>query len=334
MKSNHLAGKGKTLAALLVLCLSWMLFSGCSAAQSGSTPAQAGADGRVLRVGMECAHAPNNWEEAGATETNLPIINNEGFYAEGYDVQIAKRIGEALGAQIEIVKYPWEGLLEALNQGQVDLIVSGMVDSEEHKQAAAFSDTYAVAPTEYSVMVQRGGAYASAKTLADLSGASVLGQRGTKLDTVIDQIPGVNHISPVDTIPNMLERLHSGTVDGIVINLDSAQAYLNAYPDLAVIDFPDSDGFVLDFSGICVGVRKADTALLDEINAALAGISAEERRALMPGASITERMQFNEIPPHVEYSFTQKGRDLMPVFYAMMNWGFAYDEENEAIERP
>lgn len=36
------------------------------------------------------------------------------------------------------------------------------------------------------------------------------------------------------------------------------------------------------------------------------------------------RKQFNEIPPHVEYSFSQKGRDLMPIFYAMMNWGFKY----------
>ena len=36
--------------------------------------------------------------------------------------------------------------------------------------------------------------------------------------------------------------------------------------------------------------------------------------------------QFNEIPPHVEYSFSDKGRDLMPVFYAMMNWGFKYEE--------
>ncbi len=26
------------------------------------------------------------------------------------------------------------------------------------------------------------------------------------------------------------------------------------------------------------------------------------------------RVQFNEIPPHVEYSFTEKGRDLMPIF--------------------
>lgn len=40
---------------------------------------------------------------------------------------------------------------------------------------------------------------------------------------------------------------------------------------------------------------------------------------------LISREQFNEIPPRVEYSFTQKGRDLMPVFYAMMNWGFKYD---------
>jgi len=33
------------------------------------------------------------------------------------------------------------------------------------------------------------------------------------------------------------------------------------------------------------------------------------------------REQFNEIPPHVEYSFTERGRDLMPVFYEIMRWG-------------
>lgn len=41
---------------------------------------------------------------------------------------------------------------------------------------------------------------------------------------------------------------------------------------------------------------------------------------------LIDREQFNEIPPRVEYSFTEKGRDLMPVFYAMMNWGFKYIE--------
>ena len=35
---------------------------------------------------------------------------------------------------------------------------------------------------------------------------------------------------------------------------------------------------------------------------------------------LISRKQFNEIPPHVEYSLTEMGRDLLPVFYAIMNW--------------
>ena len=41
---------------------------------------------------------------------------------------------------------------------------------------------------------------------------------------------------------------------------------------------------------------------------------------------LIDRKQFNEIPPHVEYSLTEMGRDLLPVFYAIMNWGFRHEE--------
>lgn len=40
-----------------------------------------------------------------------------------------------------------------------------------------------------------------------------------------------------------------------------------------------------------------------------------------------KREQFNEIPPHVEYSFTEKGKDLMPIFYEIMRWGFKHDND-------
>ena len=36
------------------------------------------------------------------------------------------------------------------------------------------------------------------------------------------------------------------------------------------------------------------------------------------------RMQYNEIPPHVEYSLTPKGEELLPVFYAIAVWGLKY----------
>ena len=42
---------------------------------------------------------------------------------------------------------------------------------------------------------------------------------------------------------------------------------------------------------------------------------------------IVRREQFNEIPPRVEYSLTAKGRDLYPIFYAMMNWGYKYEKD-------
>lgn len=42
---------------------------------------------------------------------------------------------------------------------------------------------------------------------------------------------------------------------------------------------------------------------------------------------IVHREQYNEIPPRVEYSFTKKGRDLFPIFYAMMNWGYKYEKD-------
>ena len=42
---------------------------------------------------------------------------------------------------------------------------------------------------------------------------------------------------------------------------------------------------------------------------------------------LIRRKQFNEIPSHVEYSFTEKGRDLMPVFYQIMIWGFKHEND-------
>ena len=36
---------------------------------------------------------------------------------------------------------------------------------------------------------------------------------------------------------------------------------------------------------------------------------------------IIHREQFNEIPPHVEYSITEKGKALLPVLFEISKWG-------------
>ena len=256
-----------------------LLFTGCSSKPDSST-----GDADTVRIGCKFAYVPYNWEEDSATEYNAPIENHDGFYGDGYDVQIAKRVAEAMGKEPVFVKVSFDGLMQALDHGQIDMVISGMLDSPEHRQAADFSNTYAVAKTEYTVLVNQDSSYAGATALEELSGASILGQRGTRLDTVINQIRGVSHISPVDTIPAMLDRLLKGTVDGIVINRETVEVYTSQYEELTGLTFEEGEGFELDFSGICVGVRKGDTELLEAVNAALDEISEADRTALFDAA--------------------------------------------------
>lgn len=40
--------------------------------------------------------------------------------------------------------------------------------------------------------------------------------------------------------------------------------------------------------------------------------------------NIVHREQFNEVPPHVEYSLTEKGTALLPIVHEMAKWGETY----------
>lgn len=44
---------------------------------------------------------------------------------------------------------------------------------------------------------------------------------------------------------------------------------------------------------------------------------------------IIHREQFNEIPPHVEYSLTEKGKALLPVFTELAKWGEKYIDHTD-----
>lgn len=261
------------LAALMILALAACGGSAPAASQAPTAEAPA-ADVKQFRVGMECAYAPSNWQEDTATDSNYPIENVPGAYAEGYDVQIAKHIADSLGCELVIVKLAWSGLIEALNQGQIDAIIAGMADTAERRESINFSAPYHV--TEYALMLLPDSRFVGGTTIHDFSGASILGQKDTKLDTVIDQMDGVNHLPPVDSVPNMISRLDQGTCDAIVINLENAPGYLALNPDYVVVEFAEGDGFDLGFNGSCVGLRKSDDALCQDINASLAEYSQED----------------------------------------------------------
>ena len=236
---------------------------------------------RVIRVGVECDHAPYNWEEKTKSDSNAPLVNNPGFYAEGYDVQIAKAVCEKIGAKAEFYKVNFDDLINALNIGEIDAIFSGMVDTDERKEKIDFTVPYEVTKTEYAAVVNTKSRYASAKSIRDLEGARMIAQKNSRFDAVIEQIPNVKHLPPLESQTSIIMEVMNFNADGTVVNYDTGLSYEKTYPNITVIYFPDDKGFELGFTGLCAGVRKSDKKLLDEINYAIESISYRQRQRIM-----------------------------------------------------
>lgn len=236
---------------------------------------------KILRIGVECDYAPNNWEENNPSEYSVPLSNHQGYYADGYDIQIAKIVADNMKCTLEVKKLAWDHLIPALLRGEIDAIFSGMLDNKERRRMINFSDTYEVSETEYAVIVNTSTKYVMASKLTDFKGAKFTGQKSTNLYSAISQVPGAIALPAVDTVTEMLEAVTSGRADASVINLDTGRSYEVVHKNLKVIRFPKGRGFNVGFSGICAGVRKNDKELLSKINDAIEGIKKSERRSIM-----------------------------------------------------
>lgn len=172
---------------------------------------------KTLKIGMECDYAPFNWTQNDDKNGGYPIANNAGKYANGYDVQIAFKIAEALGYKLEIYAYTWDGLIPAVQSETLDGIIAGMSPTEERKKEVSFSTPYY---TSNLVIVTRKDSSVYGKTTLkniDVSGVKLAAQPGTfHLDALRAQTSNVEVVSSLATFSDMLMALQAGTIDGYV----------------------------------------------------------------------------------------------------------------------
>ena len=105
---------------------------------SGSTDTSNG----TLKIAMECAYAPFNWTQTTDANGAVPIQGQDGMYANGYDVQVAKYIAAELGMALEVYSYVWDSLIPAVQSGAVDAIIAGMSPTAEREEQVDFTDCY------------------------------------------------------------------------------------------------------------------------------------------------------------------------------------------------
>ena len=289
----------KSIPALLLSAAMMLSLAGCGAtastapSEAASTEATSGAaadaipgveDG-VLTVGMECAYAPYNWTQADDSHGAVPIANNPGSYANGYDVMVAKKICETYGWELEVMAIEWDGLTPALNAGTIDAVIAGQSMTE-----ARLAEVDMAGPYFYASIVcvtKADSAQAAATGISNLTGTCTA-QTGTIwYDSCLPQIPGADIQTQAETAPAMIMAVESGSVDFICTDMPTAMGACSTYPDLTILDFSGSeDDFQVDEGEINIGisVAKGNTALKDAMDGVLSGMTADDFNAVMDEA--------------------------------------------------
>ena len=251
------------------------------APETTATEIQGVEDG-VLTVGMECSYAPYNWTQSDDSNGAVPIVNNPGSYANGYDVTIAKKIAEANGWELEIMAIEWGGLSPALKAGTVDMVIAG-----QSMTADRMAEVDMAGPYFYATIVcvtKAGSEQDGAIGISDLTGTCTA-QTGTIwYDTCLPQIQGAELMPAAETAPAMIMAVESGTVDFICTDMPTAMGACATYGDLVILDFTASDDdFDVSDEEINIGlsVRKGNTTLLDAANKVLSSMTAEDFNTLM-----------------------------------------------------
>ena len=115
-------------AALCALLACGLVACGKQEASPG-TPAASAAAARALVVGTDAAYAPFESQ-------------NEKGEIVGFDIDVVKAVAQKAGLEVKFVNTPWEGIFNALKQGDRDLLVSSITITDERKQTMDFTAPY------------------------------------------------------------------------------------------------------------------------------------------------------------------------------------------------
>ncbi|RYI28321.1 transporter substrate-binding domain-containing protein [Bacillus infantis] len=256
-----------------------LLLAGCGSSTSSGSDSGSSESG-TFKVGLEAGYAPFNWTQKDDSNGGVKI-KGSAEYAGGYDVEIAKKIADGLGKELEIVKTEWDGLVPALTSGKIDAIIAGMSPTAERKETIDFSENYY--NSQLVMVVKKGGKYENATSLNDFNGAKITAQLNTFHYSVIDQIDGVSKETAMDNFPAMRVALESGIIDGYVSERPEAVSASAANDNFAMVDFEEGFETSEDDTAIAVGLEKG-SELTEKINEILKGISEEERTTIMDEA--------------------------------------------------
>ena len=215
------------------------------------------ADG-VLTVGTSPDFAP--YEFYYIDESGNPQL-------AGFDIALAQRIADNLGLELKVVPMDFDGILMELQNGNIDLGISGFSPSPERAETFDFSDLYYMGGQSFVIRVADKDKYTD---YAAFDGLPVGAQTGSiQMGLAEENTPNANIIG-LPKVTDLINELLSGKLEGAFIETAVAEQYIKNYPDLMIAwEVP------YDTEGSAVALKKGNDGLREAVNSVIKEVLAD-----------------------------------------------------------
>ena len=220
-----------------------------------------------VKIGTEGAYPPWNAKDASGK-----LI--------GFEVDLAMELCKIMNHTCTLVEQDWDGMIPALQSGKFDAIMAGMSITDERKKKINFSQGYADEVASFAVLK---GSSIKPKTPKSISLSNIDSNDQQTLDALKKAFAG--KIIGVQTGTIHQNFLKSGLIGKVNVWTYKTQDEVNL--DLASLaaavafeDYNAKAGSKLKLvgptfsggtfgNGVGVGIRKADSNLLNDFNSAI-----------------------------------------------------------------
>jgi His/Glu/Gln/Arg/opine family amino acid ABC transporter permease subunit len=175
----------------------------------------------------------------------------------GFEVDLANALAQHMGRKARFVQNQWDGLVPGLERGEYDVVINGLEITPERAEKISFSNPYFYSTLTITRRIDDD----RVQRPDDLRGLKVGVLKVTFAERYVENLGNVTVRSYDGQVQPFID-LALGRLDAVVMDTPIA-LYYAAGPQVKNIEVPTAH---MRFG---IGIRKTDTALLDQVNAVL-----------------------------------------------------------------
>lgn len=215
------------------------------------------AKGKLV-VGTEAQYAPYEFKDLDANFA-------------GCDMWLAQQIADSLGVTLEVVDMAFDGIIPAVQSGQVDLGIAAFTNTPERAEEIDFSDLY---ETSAQLLIVKAGNADKYSTKESLAGQKVGAQKGTIQSQLILSALPESELFELEKYPALALEVQNSNIAGLVVDQAVGEALVaTSNGGLEVSDF----AFTAEEAsfGKSVVIAKGNEELVEAVNEVINKVVAD-----------------------------------------------------------